>query len=208
MLGKIWRQKEKEDAEEEMVRWPHRFDGHEFPQTPNSGRWLRMGKPGVLQVMGSQRVRHSLVTEQQGKRIPTWNWRVGCPEVRGSTNHSPPWCSLQMFDAHSQNWHPLLGQKREYLNKSPYSQFPSLGYSNPLRILAWRGAWQDRGVCKVPRITKSVSWWSNLICMYACTHNYKIPKTKIVMNLAMMTSSFGKKWITWNHSKKIFLILI
>ena len=31
----------------------------------NSGRQWRMGKPGVLQSMGSQRVRHDLVTEQQ-----------------------------------------------------------------------------------------------------------------------------------------------
>ena len=31
----------------------------------NSGRWWRTGKPGVLQSMGSQRVRHVLVTKQQ-----------------------------------------------------------------------------------------------------------------------------------------------
>ena len=31
----------------------------------NSGRWWRTGKPGVLQSMGSQRVRHDWVTEQR-----------------------------------------------------------------------------------------------------------------------------------------------
>ena len=31
----------------------------------NSGRWWRTGKPGVLQFMGLQRVRHYLATEQQ-----------------------------------------------------------------------------------------------------------------------------------------------
>ena len=31
----------------------------------NSGKWWRTGKPGVLQSMGSQRVRHDLATEQQ-----------------------------------------------------------------------------------------------------------------------------------------------
>ena len=30
-----------------------------------SGRWWRTGKPGVLQSVGSQRVRHDLATEQQ-----------------------------------------------------------------------------------------------------------------------------------------------
>ena len=31
----------------------------------NSGRWWRTGKPGVLQFMGSKRVRYDLVTKQQ-----------------------------------------------------------------------------------------------------------------------------------------------
>ena len=31
----------------------------------SSGRWWRTGKPGMLQSMGSQRVRHSWATEQQ-----------------------------------------------------------------------------------------------------------------------------------------------
>ena len=31
----------------------------------DSGRWWRTGRPAVLQSMGSQRVRHNLVTEQQ-----------------------------------------------------------------------------------------------------------------------------------------------
>ena len=47
---------------------------------PNSGRWQRTGKPGVLQSMGSQRVGHDWVTEQhhltlpfkQGYQAPCW----------------------------------------------------------------------------------------------------------------------------------------
>ena len=35
----------------------------------SSGRWWRTGKPGVLQYVGSQRVRHDWVTEQQSKRV-------------------------------------------------------------------------------------------------------------------------------------------
>ena len=34
----------------------------------NSSRWWRTGKPGMLQSMGSQRVRHYLVTEQQWQK--------------------------------------------------------------------------------------------------------------------------------------------
>ena len=44
-----------------MVRQHHQLSGHESEQTP--------GKPGVLQSLGSQRVGHNLVTEQQ-HRIP------------------------------------------------------------------------------------------------------------------------------------------
>ena len=50
---KGWRQKEKGAVEDEKVRWHHRLNGHEFEQT------------GVLQRMGSQRVRYDLAIKQQ-----------------------------------------------------------------------------------------------------------------------------------------------
>ena len=40
----------------------YRLNRHEFEQT---GSWCKTGKPGVLQAMGSPRVRHDLVTKQQ-----------------------------------------------------------------------------------------------------------------------------------------------
>ena len=58
--GKDWRLAEKGTREDDMVGWHHQLNGHEFEETPE-----RTGKPGVLQSMGSQRVRHSWVTEQQ-----------------------------------------------------------------------------------------------------------------------------------------------
>ena len=42
-------------TEDEMAGWHHRLIGHEFGQTPGVGT----GRPGVLQFMGSQRVRHN-----------------------------------------------------------------------------------------------------------------------------------------------------
>ena len=45
-----------------MVGWHHRLNGHEFEQALGDGE---VGKPGVLQSMGSRRVSHDLVTEQQ-----------------------------------------------------------------------------------------------------------------------------------------------
>jgi len=43
-----------------MVGWHHRLHGHELEQTPRDKEPL-----GMLQSMGSQRVRHELMTEQQ-----------------------------------------------------------------------------------------------------------------------------------------------
>ena len=52
--GKHWRQEEKGATEDEMVGWHHWLNGHGFGWT---------GRPGVLQSMGLQRVRHDGVTE-------------------------------------------------------------------------------------------------------------------------------------------------
>ena len=65
VLGKI---------EGERRRWRQRMrwldgitiiNGHEFEQTPGDREFAQTGKPGVLQSMGLQRVRHDLATEQQ-----------------------------------------------------------------------------------------------------------------------------------------------
>ena len=60
--GKGWRQKKKGTKG---------WDGEIASPTQwtwiwaSSGRWWRTGKPGVLQSMGTQRVRHGWATEQQ-----------------------------------------------------------------------------------------------------------------------------------------------
>ena len=41
--------------QDEMVGWHHRLDGQEFEQAVRVG-WI--GRPGVPQSVGSQRVRH------------------------------------------------------------------------------------------------------------------------------------------------------
>ena len=65
-LGKDWRQEEKGTAEDEVVRRHHWLSGREFEQTlRDRGR----REIGVLQSMGSHRVGHELVTEQQQKVI-------------------------------------------------------------------------------------------------------------------------------------------
>ena len=61
--GKDWRQKEKRASEKKMAGWHHWML---WTWTwANSERWLGTGMPGMLQSMGSQRVRHDWATEQQ-----------------------------------------------------------------------------------------------------------------------------------------------
>ena len=46
-------------TEDEMVGWHHQLDGHGFGWTPGVGDG--QGGLGLLQFMGSQRVRHAVV---------------------------------------------------------------------------------------------------------------------------------------------------
>ena len=57
--GKDWGQEEKGTTEDDMVEWHHWLDGHVWA---NSWHWWWTGKPGMLQSMGLQRVRHNWVT--------------------------------------------------------------------------------------------------------------------------------------------------
>ena len=59
--GRDWGQEEKGTTEDEMARWHDRIDGCEFEWTLGVGDGQR--KPGMLQFMGSQRLRHDWVTE-------------------------------------------------------------------------------------------------------------------------------------------------
>ena len=56
-----WGQEEKEETEDEMAGWPHPLT----QWTRARANSERTGKPGVLQSMGSQKVGHNLVNEQQ-----------------------------------------------------------------------------------------------------------------------------------------------
>ena len=57
---------EKGVTEEKMIEYHHQHNGHEFEQTLGDSGGQRSL---VLQSMGSQRVGHNLLTEQQQSRI-------------------------------------------------------------------------------------------------------------------------------------------
>ena len=59
--GKDWRWEEKGTTEDEMVGWPSPTQWT-WVSVNSGSRWWT-GRPGVLQFMGSQKVRHDWVTE-------------------------------------------------------------------------------------------------------------------------------------------------
>jgi len=61
--GKDWWQEEKGMTEDEIVGWHYWLNGQWV--WANSGRYWRTRKPGMLQFMELQSVRHDLVIEQQ-----------------------------------------------------------------------------------------------------------------------------------------------
>ena len=75
--GKDRRQDEMGMTEDEMVGWHHRLDGHVW--VSSRSRWWT-GKPGMLQSMGSQGVRHDWVTELN------WTILVPSPKSRMEKN--------------------------------------------------------------------------------------------------------------------------
>ena len=60
--GEDWRQ-ENRVSEDKTAQWHHQVQ--RTWTSANSRRWQRTGRPGVLQSMGSQRVKHNWETEQQ-----------------------------------------------------------------------------------------------------------------------------------------------
>ena len=63
--GKDWEQEEKGTTEDEMVGWHHQLNGQNLSKLRKT---VKGGKSGMLQSMGSQRVRHNIVTEQQQRK--------------------------------------------------------------------------------------------------------------------------------------------
>ena len=83
----------------------------------NSRRWWRTGKPGVLQSMGSQRLGHNLVIEQQHPRFPCPSPSPGvcsnsCPFSQCSNENESESCSVMSNSLQPHGYSPWnsLGQ--------------------------------------------------------------------------------------------------
>ena len=84
-----WGQEEKGTTEDEMAGWHHWLDGRESEWTLGVGDG--QGGPGVLQFMGSQRVRHNWATELN------WVFIYHRPLPPGSEKHPIAINTLRLY---------------------------------------------------------------------------------------------------------------
>ena len=79
MLGKVEETRGEGVTEDEMVGWHHWFNGHEFWASSRSWWWTE--KPGMLQSMGSQRVRHDWTELNMWWVFRKLGWDGGCQSI-------------------------------------------------------------------------------------------------------------------------------
>ena len=105
--GEDWRWEEKGTTEDEMIGWHHWLNGHGFEKLQEL---VMTGRPGVLQSMGSQRVRYNWATElnwteqvriSKGKRCI----RESPHETIQNSPHAPShWRHLEMLLFHPEKY--------------------------------------------------------------------------------------------------------
>ena len=128
-----------------MVEWHHWLNGHEFEQT---GRQWWTGKPGVLQFMGSQRVRHGLVTEwQDAISSPPWDPSV-CDEA-GRKRLSQKKRPDEPRDRKSSCWWTVMGKawlRTAFQQRGENSNMGRDGERGrrPVSPRIARAAWEER----------------------------------------------------------------
>ena len=100
--GKDWRWEEKGMREDEMVRWHHQLDGHEFGQAPGVG-----DGQGSLACCSpwDHRVGHDWVTEQICKSGDYWLHLLVTSDINSIINHS-----LNIYWALFRYWNPAVNK--------------------------------------------------------------------------------------------------
>ena len=87
--GKDWRWEEKGTTEDEIVGWHHWLNRHVWV---SSRSWWGTGEPGVLQSMGSQRVRNNWATELNWTKHKLESRLQGEISVTSDMQMTPPLC--------------------------------------------------------------------------------------------------------------------
>ena len=157
-----------------MVGWHSLLDGHEF--WPSSGSWWWTGKPGMLQSMGPQRVRHDWVTEMN------WTCVVKSVDSGARLSGSAFWLLLSSYSTLGNLLKPTRSFRASLVSqlvKNPSAMWETwvwyLSWEDPLEedmathssVLAWRIS-MERGIwwVTIRPVTKSrtrLSYWAHSI---------------------------------------------
>ena len=161
-------------TEGEMVGWHYLLDGHEF--WLSLGSWWWTGKPGMLQSMGPQIVRHDWVTEMN------WTCVVRSVDSGARLSGSVFWLLLSSYSTLGNLLKPTRSFRASLVSqlvKNPSATWEtwvrSLSWEDPLEedmathssVLAWRIS-MERGIwwVTIRPVTKSrtrLSYWAHSI---------------------------------------------
>ena len=131
MLGKI-EGRRRSRREDERVEWHHWLNGHKFEQAPCCWR----GKPGILQSMGSQRVRHDWATELTDLSFYPFFlqlWKMGVMSYLISYSSTQPFSGI-----HQALNHYMMNDLQRSLDHRATSAWLLCWYD---RLLAFCPAW-------------------------------------------------------------------
>ena len=132
----------------------------------NSGSWWWTGRPGVLQSMGSQRVRYCLATEQQQYTI-LFTWSASCPlSLLLSVPNFVSW-GLEQCCILSRHWINIKWMnERNYLSYLKTMFLITKFYSKGVRLFF------QKPMSKMSKSSTNlgVPWetWGCLVLEYAC----------------------------------------
>ena len=147
--GKDQRREEKGATEDEMVGWHHWHNGHEVGW--NCRRWWWTGRPGVLQSVGSQRVRQDWATEL--------NWSF-CPQSTTVLTQTT------FFFFHSMNSEEIIKEKSKSL--CPMMEKIMAPHSS---TLAWKIPWTKEPGRRQSTGSRRIGYgWATSLSLFTFRH--------------------------------------
>ena len=164
MLGKIEGRRRRE---QQRMRWLDGITDSMDMGLVDSGNWWWTGRPGVLQFMGSQRVRHAWATELNWKiwGLPCWlGGKESACQCRGWRFN--PWVKLKVFGENEKYIFYFYFKTEGTFWPTQYISFRSWRAEKEMAvcssILAWEISWtEESGWLQSTWSRKSQTWLSD-----------------------------------------------
>ena len=139
----------------------------------NSGRSWRTGKPGVLQSMGSQRVRHNWVTEQQQKAQR--NLKT-CPWSHNTWTYT---VCLQIPVAQMVKNLSAIRTRKTWVRIPGSGRSPGEGNGYPLQYSCLENSTDSPWGCKESDTTERLTHFANVLFIQNCSFSVLLPSKTV-----------------------------